>query len=113
MLCRNWINLISVAAQSIIIVSNEGGSKMEQKPSYIFIILGLFSILLALLDFLIEGDIWGGFLALAWGFLFLFFSQKNYLLKVYGNKITKLLQTIVIIFVVVTGLLKFFIKIYT
>ena len=79
---------------------------MQEKSNYIFLFLGLFSIILALLDFLIEADVHGGILAVAWGLLFIIlFFKKEMSIRAYN-----FLLGIVIAFIVVSGILKLLYK---
>lgn len=75
---------------------------MKEKLNNLFLFLGLFSIILALLDFLIETDIYGGLLAIAWGLLFIIFYFKRAISKRTYN----VLLGIIIILLVASGLLK-------
>lgn len=52
---------------------------MENKTNLIFLFLGIFSLILALFDFILESDLYGGLLAIAWELLFIFFFAKKYI----------------------------------
>ena len=84
---------------------------METKINLIFLFLGFFSIILAFFDFILESDLYGGLLAVAWGLLFIFFSVKNHIEAKIDKNTILALQTILILFLIVSGLLKFLFKI--
>ena len=75
---------------------------MKENTNYLFLLLGLFSIILSIFDFLIETDLYGGLLAIAWGLLFIFLSFR----KVTSMKNYSALLGVIIIFVLVSVLLK-------
>ena len=75
---------------------------MKEKLNYLFLFLGLFSIILALLDFLIETDIYGGLLAIAWGLLFILLFFK----KIISIQTYNVFLVLVVIFFVASGLFK-------
>lgn len=75
---------------------------MKEKLNFIFLFLGLFSIILAFLDFLIETDIYGGLLAIAWGLLFIILFFKTVL----SGRAFNFYLGIVIAFIVISGILK-------
>jgi hypothetical protein len=79
---------------------------MDKRVNYIFLLLGLFSVTLAIFDFTFESDFYGGLLAVAWGLLFIFLSVKNLIASQKIKISISSLQIIFILFVVLSGLLK-------
>lgn len=75
---------------------------MKEKLNYLFLFLGLFSIILSLLDFLIETDIYGGLLAIAWGLLFILLFFK----RIISIQTYNVFLVLVVIFLVASGLFK-------
>lgn len=83
---------------------------MEKKVNYIYLSLGLFSLILSIFDFSLEYDFYGGLLAVAWGLLFIFLSYKKVFEIQVSQKTISVLHAIFIIFVIFSGLLKLLFK---
>ncbi len=83
---------------------------MEKKVNYIYLLLGLFSLILAIFDFSLEYDFYGGLLAIAWGLLFIFLSFKKVIEIQASQKTVSVLQAIFIIFIIFSGILKLLFK---
>ena len=83
---------------------------MTKKVNYIFLSLGLFSLLLSVFDFSLEHDFFGGLLAVAWGLLFIFLSSKTVFEPKVSPKTISILHAIFVIFVIISGVLKLLFK---
>ena len=86
------------------------GIKNGKKANYIFLFLGLLSLALSFFDFYLEYDFYGGLLAVAWGLLFLYLAFKKDLEIRLSQKTVTFFQAILIIFVIISGLLKILFK---
>jgi amino acid transporter len=79
---------------------------MEHKVRYVFLFLGVLSLVLSVFDFALEHDYFGGLLAVAWGFLFIFLAFKRLLEVRYTQEAARIVQVILILFVIIAGLSK-------
>lgn len=83
---------------------------MGKKVNYIFLFLGIFSLFLSAFDFHLELDIYGALLAVAWGLFFIFLAYKDILATAINQSIIKTLQAVLIIFILLSGILKLYNK---
>ena len=68
--------------------------------------LGIFSLFLTLFDFFLEGDLYGGMLAVAWGLLFIFPGIKDKVVAAGDVSRTGIIQGLLIVLVIAGGLIK-------
>ncbi len=73
----------------------------------IFLFLGLFSLLLTPFDWILEQDYYGGVLDIAWGCFFVFLSRMEQLMSKLNPGSVKIMQYVLVAFVVISGSLKF------
>ena len=79
---------------------------MSKKINILFLILGIFSMILSFFDIILEDDYFGATLAASWGLLFMYFAIKDILLQRFGSATCNVIKYVLVILVILSGILK-------